>query len=109
MQIEIISISQKIVMLLSSNPQLTLKEIARVIAADRHIVQRAVREQYGCSFRYLRNAIRISYISALLREEHRQYYIKEIAADIGITPNALSRFVKTMTGRYPTELRSLKW
>jgi|WetSurMetagenome_2_1015567.scaffolds.fasta_scaffold261487_1 AraC-like DNA-binding protein len=109
MQRDTASIAQEIVMLLCSNPQLTLKDIACVVAVDRHSIQKAIREQYRCSFRYLQNQIRLSYVRSLLREEHCRYCIKEIAESMGITPNALSRFVKTMTGHYPTELRSLKW
>jgi methylphosphotriester-DNA--protein-cysteine methyltransferase len=108
MQTEIISTSHKIALLLSSNPQLMLKEVARAIAVDRHGIQRAIREECGFSFRHLKKTIRLNYINARLNDVHRNCSIKEIASDIGITPNALSRLVKNATGFYPTKLRRLK-
>jgi AraC-like DNA-binding protein len=94
--------------LLTSNPHLTLKQIACLAGVDRHKIQREIRERHGCSFRALKNDIRLARACALLTEQHPKYCIKEIAAEIGITPNALSRLIKSMTGYCATELRRLK-
>ena len=58
MQKEAQSISEKeekIILLLSSNPCLTLKEIARLVRVDRHRIQQAIREQYSFGFKRLNN------------------------------------------------------
>lgn len=94
--------------LLSANPSSTLHEVARSIGTDRHKIQRAIREQYGFCFRELKKRIRLTKALTLLTNERCSPYVKEIAAEIGITPNALSRFIRSMTGRCPTDLRCLK-
>jgi hypothetical protein len=45
------SLYVKVSSLLSANPSLTLQEIARTAGADRHKVERAIKEQCGCCFR----------------------------------------------------------
>jgi AraC-like DNA-binding protein len=94
--------------LLTANPGLPLHEIARSIGTDRHNLQRAIREQYSFGFRELKKRIQLKQALTLLTEERRSLYIKEIAAEIGLTANALSRFTRSMTGRCPTDLRRLK-
>jgi transcriptional regulator GlxA family with amidase domain len=111
MQKDAQSISERereVAILLSSNPRLTLMQIARQSGADRRKIQRAIREKYRCGFKRLKNAVRLKRVQTLLTEKRQKYSVKEIAAEIGVTPNALSRFVKTMTGHCPTELRCLK-
>lgn len=108
-QIETIPLSKDIVMRLASNLRLKLGDVARLTGISRHRIQRAIKEECGCSFRDLKKRIQIDYVNRFLSDSHRIYSIKEIAAAIGITPNALSRFIKVATGYYPTELRRLKW
>ncbi len=97
-----------VALLLSSDPGLTLKEIAVLTGNDRHKIQKAIREQYGCGFRSLKKAIRLRSACAFLKGDRSQYCVKEIAAELGVTPNYLSRLVKSMTGSCPTDLRRLK-
>jgi methylphosphotriester-DNA--protein-cysteine methyltransferase len=99
---------EKIALLLSSNPYLTLQEIAHSIGVDRHIIQCAIREHYGLGFRRLRRTIRVNRACAILGEENPQCYVKEVAAELGISPNYLSRLIKSTVGITPTGLRRLK-
>jgi YesN/AraC family two-component response regulator len=101
-------IEKEVALLLSSNLRLTLKEIGRFIGIDRHKIQHAVREHHGCSFRVLKQRIKFARAHELLIEKPHKYFVKEVAAEIGVTANALSRFFKTMTGHSPTKLRCLK-
>jgi transcriptional regulator GlxA family with amidase domain len=90
--------------MLSANPRLTLAEIAHRTGTDRRKIQRIIKAQYGCGFKGLKNAIRLQRAQALLTDLHRKYSVKEVAAEVGVTPNALSRFIKTMIGCCPTKL-----
>jgi AraC-like DNA-binding protein len=101
-------LSQKVGYLLSANPGLTLKEIARSVGVDRHKIEWAVRQQYGFSFRELKKRTKLKRVTKLLLERQRSFCIKEIAFEVGLTPNALSRFIKSMTGKCATELQCPK-
>jgi len=98
---------EELALILQSNPRITLKEIACLTGTERHKIQRTIKKQYGCSFKGLRKAIRLKCARALLRDERRRYSVKEIASELGLTPNYLSRLFKSMTGKCPTELRRL--
>jgi transcriptional regulator GlxA family with amidase domain len=93
--------------LLSANPSLTLHEIARTIGTDRHNIEHALRERWGISFRELKIKARLKGALTLLKEQPGRY-VKEIAADVGLTPNHLSRFIRSMTGHCATESRRHK-
>jgi AraC-like DNA-binding protein len=98
---------KEVFLLLSSNPRLTLKEIAILTNIDRHKIQHAIREQYGFGFKELRKAIRFDLAILLLSEKPRKYRIKEVAVKLGLTPNYLSRLIKSMSGCCATDLRRL--
>jgi methylphosphotriester-DNA--protein-cysteine methyltransferase len=98
---------ERAVSLLSSNPHLTLQEIAHLIGTDRHKIERALKEHSGIIFRELKKQVLLKHALTLL-EEHPSSRLKEIAADVGLTPNHLSYFIRSMTGCSATELRRHK-
>jgi AraC-like DNA-binding protein len=99
---------RQIDLLISSNPRVTLSELSHSIGMDRRRIEYALREKYGCSFREFKNRARLNHVMALLTEENTRISIKEVATTIGITPNALSRFIRSKTGNCAKELRSNK-
>jgi transcriptional regulator GlxA family with amidase domain len=90
--------------LVSANPCVTLPDLAGTIGVDRRKIERAIRERYGYGFRELKNRARLNVIAAFLNEERPRMLIKNIAVAVGVTPNALSRFIRSMTGRCAREL-----
>ena len=108
MDADVKELCEKVISLLLSKSDLSLQEIARSIGTDRHKIEQAVAEQCGFCFRELKKRARLNHALRLLKEEQPVRYVKEIAAELGITPNALSRSVKSMTGRCPTDLRNQK-
>jgi len=108
MDADIKELCERVVALLFSKSDLSLQEIARSVGTDRHKIEQAVTGQYGFCFCELKKRARLNRALKLLREEQPVRYVKEIAAELGITPNALSRLVKSMTGRCPTDLRNQK-
>jgi AraC-like DNA-binding protein len=97
----------KVESLLSEDPSLTLHELAQALGTDRHKIEQSIRARYGFSFRELKKRVRLERALTLL-EMQRGSYIKEIAAEVGLTPNYLSHFVKSMTGRLATDVRRQK-
>jgi hypothetical protein len=53
------SLSRRIASLLSSNPNLKLRDIARFIGANRHNIEHAVKTQYGFRFQELKKMARL--------------------------------------------------
>jgi methylphosphotriester-DNA--protein-cysteine methyltransferase len=104
---DILLLSQRVNALLSNNPKLTLKALARSIGIDRHKIEHAIRKQYSLSFRDLKKRTQLKRVLKLL-EEHPNSYIKEIASEVGFTPNHLSRFIRSLTGRCATEIQRHK-
>jgi transcriptional regulator GlxA family with amidase domain len=102
------SLCDQVGTMICSNPCLTLRELARSIGTDRHNIEHAMRKHCSPSFRELKKQARLNRAMILLLEGPIHYSVKEIAADIGVTPNALSRFIKLMTGYGATELRCQK-
>jgi len=100
-------ISTRVDSLLLVDQSLTLQEIAHSIGIDRHKIEAAIQERYSFSFRELKKQVRLKRAVALLEKQPR-CYIKEISAVLGVTPNYLSRFIKSMTGHCATELRCQK-
>jgi AraC-like DNA-binding protein len=99
---------KRISALISSNLNMTLRETANAVGINRRYIQDALRQRYGFSFREFKNQTRLNYITSLLTEEGAHTKIKEIARTIGVTPNALSRFVRSRMGNCPRELRDDK-
>jgi AraC-like DNA-binding protein len=93
--------------LLYADPQITLQGVARAIGTDRHNIEHAVRERRGFTFRELKKQVRVKR-ALLLIEEQPRIYIKEIAAKVGLTPNHLSRLIRSVTGCCATKLRCHK-
>ena len=86
------------------DPSLTLRELAHTLGIDRHVIERAVREIRGVSFREMQKQTRLMAALELLRIQN-DLLIKEIADSLGFSPNAFSRFIRTMTGKPPTQHR----
>lgn len=90
---------------LTADPCLRLKQLAHDLGVERHTIENIVRETKGKSFRkfqkgkLLRKALRV-----LMKESDKS--IKEIAVALGYASSEpFSRFVKTHTGRNPTQIR----
>jgi AraC-like DNA-binding protein len=91
---------------LSANPNLTLQDISHLIGVNRQTIEGVVREDLGFGFRELKKRSRLKRAAALLLDKQKKHTVKETAASVGLTPNALSRFIKKMTGYSPTALRA---
>ena len=94
---------ERIGTLLSSNPGLSLKEAARALGTNRHKIECALRESAGTGFRNLKKTVRLKRALALISGERSA---KEVAADVGLSPNYLSVFLRPMTGRCLSQLRT---
>jgi AraC-like DNA-binding protein len=101
-------IHKRITALISANPCIKLQELAVSLGIDRYKIEEALKEQYGCGYRELKNRVRLNYVVELLTKDGPGTPIKEIAAAINIKPNNLSRFVRSMTGCCARELRDNK-
>jgi methylphosphotriester-DNA--protein-cysteine methyltransferase len=89
--------------IISSNFYITLHKLAHSIGIDRRKIEIALRERYGYGFRDLKNKARLSHIMKLLEKNAR---IRDIAKGVGVTPNALSRFIRSKKGTSARELRN---
>jgi plasmid maintenance system antidote protein VapI len=89
--------------LISSDLNLTLPKLANLIGIDRRRIEKSLREQYCCGFREFKNQARLNYIMELLARNIR---INDIANAVGVTPNAISRFIRKMKGKCARELRN---
>jgi AraC-like DNA-binding protein len=92
--------------MISVDPSLSLRALSAAFAVDRHIIEHAVREHAGFTFSGLKRDARLKRALFLLSGERSRSLIKEVAAAVGLTPNALSRFIRSATGCSATELRS---
>jgi transcriptional regulator GlxA family with amidase domain len=101
------SLCTKVEFLISANPRFTVQEIAHSIGTDRHNIESAVRIHCGCRFEELKKRARLKRTRTLLDEQPSRY-LKEVAAEVGVTPNHLSRFIKLMTGQRARDLRCHK-
>ena len=101
------SISQSVDYLISADPRLKLRELARAIGTDRHSIEYSIRERYGISFRELKKGYRMKRVQTLF-EQHPGISIKQIAAEVGVTPNHLSHFIRSITGQCAREWRRHK-
>jgi methylphosphotriester-DNA--protein-cysteine methyltransferase len=88
--------------------QSTLPDLANSVGVNRWNIENALREETGCGFRELKNQARFGYIAARLAEENTRVSIKDMAKSFGITPNALSRFIRSKAGKSARELRRKK-
>jgi AraC-like DNA-binding protein len=98
-------IHKRITALIFSNPCITLQELAVSLGIDRKKIEGALKEQYGYGFRELKNRVRLNYVAELLTKDAPRISIKEIAAAVNINPTNISRFIRSMTGCCPSELR----
>ena len=94
---------------IAADPSLSLRALSATFAIDRHIIEHAVREHAGFTFRELKKGARLKRALMLLSAERPRSFIKDVAPAVGLTPNALSRFIRSATGCSATELRSSKW
>lgn len=90
---------------ISANPSLMLKEVVHCLAVDRHTIERVLREHYAMTFRELKIKRKVEIAIVMLKQEIPRLYLKEIAADLAMTPNALSRTIKKVTGHSATKVR----
>lgn len=91
---------------LSDNPGVKLRALARHLGVDRHKIEKTVRMQKKLAFRDYKKRKKLEHALALLEVENLR--IKEIAARIGCSPNAFSRFIRINTGLSPIGIRNQK-
>lgn len=103
------SLFDRIDSLLSNDLTLTLQDLARLTATDRHQIERAFKAVCGQTFRQTKNNMRFNKAKQLLEERPMQGAVKEIASNLGVTPNSLSRFIKSKAGCSARELLRHKW
>jgi methylphosphotriester-DNA--protein-cysteine methyltransferase len=101
-------LGERVASMISSDLSITLHQISASIKVDRHIIQRSIRRQYDLSFRELKKQIRLRQALTLLIDDQHDLLIKEIAYCIGITPNAFSRFIRSVTGHCAIDLQRSK-
>jgi AraC-like DNA-binding protein len=100
---------KKIEHMIGADPSLSLRALSATFGVDRHIIEHAVGEHAGFTFRELKKGARLKRALILLSAERPRSFVKEVAPAVGLTPNALSRFIRSATGCSATELRSSKW
>jgi len=88
----------------STNPRLTLRDLAHNLGVDRHAIEKAMRQTQGLSFREYKKQKQLKPALALL-SKRSDLEVKEIAYYLGFSPNAFSRFIKVRTGKSPREIR----
>lgn len=91
--------------ILYERPNVTLKDITRVMGVERHTVERACRNE-GTTFLLLRQEHRFHHARAALAGAGCRS-IKEIASEIGYSGRAFTRFVRAASGMTPTQFRHL--
>ncbi len=90
---------------LLSSPRVSLQELSRRTGVERHTIEKAVRMATGMTFRELRNRMMLEEARRLLEDEPNRS-IKEIAFMLNYrSQRAFSRFMRTMAGNSPSELR----
>jgi methylphosphotriester-DNA--protein-cysteine methyltransferase len=99
-------IFKEIETLLSVNPGLTLTALARDLAVDRHTIERSFRKAKGCTFRdYKHRKLVEEFLNLVVANENLTG--KQIASCLGYRSRAaFSRFVKSSTGKTPTEIKN---
>jgi AraC-like DNA-binding protein len=101
-------IHKRITALVSANPCIKLQELAISLNIERHKIEGVLKEQYGYGFREFKKRVRLNHVIGLITKDNPRISIKEIAATIGIIPNNLHRFIRSMTGCCVRELRDNK-
>jgi AraC-like DNA-binding protein len=82
-----------------------LEELSLRIGVGRHTIERAVKKATSLTFRELRNRVMLEQARKML-EGCPNLSIKEIAFELKYgSHRAFSRFVRTMAGSSPKELR----
>lgn len=101
------SLFRKISIHLFFSPDLSLADVSQGEGVGRHTIERAVKTAVGMTFRDLRNRIKLEQAVKFL-ESHPRRSIKEVAFKLHYgSPRAFSRFVRTMAGHSPRELRQI--
>jgi transcriptional regulator GlxA family with amidase domain len=89
----------------SDSPDLTLHDLARRLLVDRHTIEKAVHYVHDRSFRDFHRRKRLEKALALFAD-HGELSCKQVSAAVGFrSADAFTRFVKSMTGKTPTQLR----
>jgi AraC-like DNA-binding protein len=99
------SLFQDIEFQISYNPRIKLAELAHNLGVDRHTIERIVLKITRKSFREYKKEKILDNVRRFLAEASEEVTIKEIAALLGYSSAAFSRFVKAATGQTPTQVR----
>jgi two-component system, response regulator YesN len=98
------SICQQIARATQTQPQIALAQAAALVGVDRHVVERAVRQETGCTYRRWRQALAIRRAAVLLRCSRLP--VKIIAYDLGYTSvQAFARAFRSVVGSSPLQYR----
>lgn len=90
---------------LNSAPCPSLGELSERLQIGRHTIEKVIRMATGKTFRELRSSILLDRAKNSLAE-HPNRSIKELSFDLGYnSPRSFCRFVKTVSGCTPKELR----
>ncbi len=81
--------------LLKTDPGLSLHELTRTIDADRDGVECSIQEQHMLDLKKLKRKDRLSRAVMRLAEGQTGLYLEEIAALIGVKPNALPHLIRS--------------
>ncbi len=98
------SLFNKIAERLCSNPGFHLGELARELGIDRHTLLKAVKLNSRESFRAFQKRKRVEAVMGLL-DQAGELSEKQIAAKVGLSADALSRFVRREKGKTLSAIR----
>jgi AraC-like DNA-binding protein len=90
----------------SADSGMKLHNLARILGVDRHTIETAVRQVLGIRFCDFKKTKRVTRAVRLLRRRQQPLYVREIAYVLGLSPNALSRLIKSVTGESPRQIRA---
>lgn len=83
---------------LELTPSMSLAQLSKNLAIERHTVEKAVKKATGVSFREFRNDVLLRRAQDLLKDESNRT-VKEVAFALGYrSQGSLSRFIRIMTG-----------
>lgn len=99
------TLTQEVLNLLRSRPNVTLTEVSVQLKVNRHTIERACLDTTRKSFREHKSSAKFEEVCRLLSQT-RTTSIKEVAFSTGFNSSAaFTRFVRKMAGLTPTELR----
>ncbi len=91
--------------LLSTEPSLGLRKISFLLGVERHTLERAVHSRKGMCFREYKQKLKLEQAVSLLAQDPNRS-CRLVAKSLGFGSSAaFSRFIKTLTGHTPSEIR----